>query len=113
MAGGPKYVRLHRQQMFLGAPTIRCFCSQLAATLPQGTPQNLAASTVAEAQIENLGVAKGYTDCVAFISEGGVSVVVSNGGGELEEADVAKIVEIVTGETGVPAAQVKIIRAQG
>lgn len=73
----------------------------------------LAASTVSEAQIENLVVAKGYADCVAFISEGGVSVVVSNGGGELEEADVAKIVEIVTGETGVPAAQVKIIRAQG
>ena len=36
--------------MFFGAPTILCLHSQSAATLPQGTPQNLAASTVASSQ---------------------------------------------------------------
>lgn len=39
--------------------------------------QTLASYTVSEAQIENLVTAKGYTDCVAFIGDESVSVVVS------------------------------------
>ncbi len=75
--------------------------------------ETLAAATMSEAQIENLVIAKGYTDCVAFISEGGVSVVVSANEGGLQDADVARITEIVTAETGVPASQIKIIEAKG
>ena len=74
--------------------------------------QSLADYTVAEAQIENLVTAKGYADCIAFISDDSVSVVVSTGGAELTDADVAKIMEIVTDETGCEAAQVKIIPAE-
>ena len=74
--------------------------------------QTLADYTVSEAQIENLVTAKGYTDCIAFISDGSVSVVVSTGGAELTDADVAKITEIVTDETGYTASQVKIIPAE-
>ena len=74
--------------------------------------QSLADYTVAEAQIENLVTAKGYADCIAFISDNSVSVVVSTGGAELTDADVAKIMEIVTDETGCEAAQVKIIPAE-
>ena len=68
---------------------------------------------MSEAQIENLVIAKGYTDCVAFISEGGVSVVVSAVEGGLQDADAARITEIVMDETGVPASQIKIIGAEG
>ena len=75
--------------------------------------ETLASATVSEAQIENLVIAKGYADCVAFISDGGVSVVVSATENGLQDADVARITEIVTGETGVPASQIKIIEAQG
>ncbi len=75
--------------------------------------ETLAAATMSEAQIENLVIAKGYNDCVAFISEGGVSVVVSASEGGLQDADVARITEIVTAETGVPASQIKIIEAKG
>lgn len=74
--------------------------------------QSLADYTVAEAQIENLVTAKGYADCIAFISDESVSVVVSTGGSELTDADVAKITEIVTDETGCEASQVKIIPAE-
>ena len=74
--------------------------------------QTLADYTVAEAQIENLVTAKGYADCIAFISDESVSVVVSTGGAELTDADVARITEIVTGETGCPASQVKIVPAE-
>ena len=74
--------------------------------------QSLADYTVAEAQIENLVTAKGYADCIAFISDESVSVVVSTGGSELTDTDVAKIMEIVTDETGCEASQVKIIPAE-
>ena len=74
--------------------------------------QSLADYTVAEAQIENLSTAKGYTDCIAFISDSSVSVVVSAGGAELTDADVARITEIVTSETGYEASQVKIVPAE-
>ncbi len=74
--------------------------------------ETIAASGVSEAQIENLVVAKGYADCVAFISDGGVSVVVSATENGLQDADVARITEIVTGETGVPASQITIIEAE-
>ena len=39
-------------------------------------------------------------------------MVVSAAEEGLQEADVARIAEIVTGETGVPASQIKIIPAQ-
>lgn len=73
--------------------------------------QTMASVTVSEAQIENLVTAKGYTDCVAFIGDNSVSVVVSNNGVSLTDADVAKITEIVTDETGMEASKIKIIEA--
>lgn len=74
--------------------------------------QTLAEYTVSEAQIENLITAKGYADCVAFIADDSISVVVAQTEGGLTDADVAKITEIVTGETGYTASQIKIIEAQ-
>ena len=73
--------------------------------------QTMASVTVSEAQIENLVTAKGYADCVAFIGDNSVSVVVSNNGVSLTDADVAKITEIVTDETGMEASKIKIIEA--
>lgn len=74
--------------------------------------QTMASLTVSEAQIENLVTAKGYADCVAFIGDKSVSVVVAaNGEGGLTDADVAKISEIVTEQTGFSASQIKIIEA--
>ena len=74
--------------------------------------QTLADYTVSEAQIENLVTAKGYADCVAFISDGSVSVVVSATDEGLTDADVARITEIVTEETGLEASAITIIEAQ-
>ncbi|MEG0765489.1 MAG: SpoIIIAH-like family protein [Pseudoflavonifractor sp.] len=73
--------------------------------------QTMASLTVSEAQIENLVTAKGYADCVAFIGDKSVSVVVVAGEGGLQDADVAKISEIVTDETGFPAENIKIVPA--
>ncbi|MEG0825563.1 MAG: SpoIIIAH-like family protein [Oscillospiraceae bacterium] len=76
------------------------------------TIQTMAANTLSEAQIENLVTAKGYTDCVAFIGDESISVVVSVPTGELAKADTAKIMEIAIEETGLKADQIKIIGAE-
>ena len=73
------------------------------------TIQTMADYTVTEAQIENLVVAKGYTDCVAFIGEDALSIAVSVPEGGLTEADTAKIVDVVNQTAGFTADQIKII----
>lgn len=74
------------------------------------TLQVLAAYTVAESQIESLVTAKGYADCVAFMGEDSISVVVSAPEG-LQAADVARIKDIVIQETDYTAPQIKIMEA--
>ena len=74
--------------------------------------QTMAAYTMSEAQVENLVTAKGYGDCVCFLNETSVSVVVSATEGGLSEKDIAKIVEIVKEETGMTADQITIIEAE-
>ena len=73
--------------------------------------QVLASYTLKEAQIENLVTAKGYADCVAFMGENSISVVVSTGTGELTAEDVAKITDIAIAETGLAASGIKIMAA--
>ncbi len=73
------------------------------------TIQTMADYTVTEAQIENLVMAKGYTDCVAFIGEDSLSLAVSAPEGGLTEADTAKIVDVVKQTAGFTADQTKII----
>ena len=75
--------------------------------------QVLAGYAVAEAQIENLVTAKGYPQCVAFMGDGSISVVVSPAGeAGLEAADVARITDIVLNETDYTAGQITILEAE-
>ena len=71
--------------------------------------QTMADYTVTEAQIENLVIAKGYIDCVAFIGEDALSLAVAAPEGGLTEADTAKIVDVVNQTAGFTADQIKII----
>lgn len=73
--------------------------------------QVLASYTMTESQIENLVTAKGYADCVAFMSDDSVSVVVATDNGELSQEDVAKITDITKTETGYPTSSIKIMAA--
>ena len=74
--------------------------------------QTMAAYTIAEAEIENLVTAKGYTDCVAFVSKDSASVVVAALEGGLTDTDTAKIMEIAMEQSGLEASQIKIIQAE-
>lgn len=73
--------------------------------------QTMAAYTLSEAQVENLVVAKGYSDCICFINDSSASVVVSATENGLMDADIARIAEIVKEETGLSVSQIKIIEA--
>ena len=74
--------------------------------------QTLADYAMLEGQIENLVVAKGYADCVAFMGENSISVVVSAEADGLQTEDVAKITDIVLSETAYTADQIKIMEAE-
>ena len=97
--------RLTRQQARDSALSLLQEASGAAAQ----SIQTLAAYTLAEAQIENMITAKGYTDCVVFMADDGVSVVVSAGEDGLQTEDIAKITDIVKQETELTADCIKIL----
>ena len=57
--------------------------------------EGLVETALCEAQIESLVIAKGYTDCVAYMNDGGISVAVAAPEEGLQETDVALISDIV------------------
>ena len=62
-----------------------------------------------DAQIESLIVAKGYADCVAYISDGGISVAVATPEGGLQNADVAVIADIVMTQSEFSLDQIRVV----
>ena len=72
----------------------------------------LATQALAEAKIEGLVVAKGFTDCVAYINESGISVVVAPVDQGLTATDVVKIKDIVLSETTFAVADITVIEAK-
>ena len=73
--------------------------------------QKIAADTLSESNIENQVLGKGYTDCVAFLNDGRISVVIAGNGEGLAPADIAKVADIVMEETGLTADKIKITEA--
>lgn len=70
--------------------------------------QKLVSDALAEAQVESLVVAKGFTDCVAYMTDDSISVAVS-GKTALEQSDIALITDIITGQTSYELPQIRII----
>ncbi len=71
----------------------------------------LAQATDVESTIESLVKAKGFTDCMVYIGDDSVNVVVATNGLTTETA--AQINEIVIAETGKGASAVKIVEIKG
>ncbi|MDR3310226.1 MAG: SpoIIIAH-like family protein [Oscillospiraceae bacterium] len=83
--------------------------SQAVIDSALGKLADIAAFSQKESEIEALIRAKGFRDCVVFISDGSVKITVPAPAAGLTTADVAKITEIVTTETKLPAAALNII----
>ena len=62
-----------------------------------------------EAQIESLVIAKGYADCVAYISNDGISVAVAAPEGGLEQTDVATIADIVMTQSEFKMEDIRVV----
>ena len=62
-----------------------------------------------EAQIESLVIAKGYTDCVAYISDEGISVAVAAPEGGLMESDVSVIADIVLTQSDYAMEDIRVV----
>lgn len=62
-----------------------------------------------EAQIESLVIAKGYQDCVAYVTESGVSVAVASPEGGLQQADVAVIADIVLSQSEFTLNDIRVV----
>ena len=69
-------------------------------------------TALSEAQIESLVIAKGYTDCVAYMSSEGVSVAVSAPEGGLQASDVAVIADIVMTQSEYTLDEIRIVEVQ-
>ena len=65
-----------------------------------------------EASIETLVKAKGYSDCVAVISDTQVNIIIPAGDGGITASDAAVIKDIVMGQTDMPASAIKIVEAK-
>ncbi|MCL2030553.1 MAG: SpoIIIAH-like family protein [Oscillospiraceae bacterium] len=71
--------------------------------------ERLSAYAMSEANIETLVRAQGFEDCVAFINQDGITVVVTSPIGGLTSPDVAKIRDIILHETALTAADITLI----
>lgn len=74
---------------------------------------SMATSSMKESQVENLLIAKGFTDCVVYMGGGGITVAVPAPSEGLSEEAVARITDIVCRETEYEASQLSIIEVRG
>lgn len=74
--------------------------------------EELVQVALCEAQIESLVIAKGYTDCVAYISDEGISVAVAAPEGGLTKPDVAVIADIVMSQSDYTIEDIHVVEVQ-
>jgi len=74
--------------------------------------ENIIQTALTEAQIESLVIAKGYRDCVAYMTEKGISVAVAAPEGGLQASDVAVVADIVLSQTDYSMADIRVVEVQ-
>lgn len=74
--------------------------------------EDIVQTALSEAQIESLVIAKGYADCVAYMSGEGISVAVSSPEGGLQQADVAVIADIVMTQSDYSMEDIRVVEVQ-
>ncbi len=74
--------------------------------------EKIVQTALCEAQIESLIIAKGYTDCVAYMSDTGISVAVASPEGGMQNGDVAVIADIVITQSGFSMEDIRVVEVQ-
>lgn len=73
-----------------------------------GALSAIIADALSESQIESMVIAKGYADCVAYITDGTVSLAVAAPENGLSETDVALLADIIMAQTDYSLSQIRI-----
>lgn len=109
-------VRLSRQQARDSALTLlqeaMAYSDQSKAQESSAELEEIVQTALTEAQIESLIIAKGYVDCVAYMSAEGVSIAVSAPEGGLQSEDVAVIADIVMTQSEYTLDEIRIVEVQ-
>ena len=71
--------------------------------------EDIVQTALSEAQIESLIIAKGYADCVAYMTNDGISVAVSAPEGGLQQQDVAVIADVVMSQSGFGLESIRVV----
>lgn len=74
--------------------------------------EDIVQTALSEAQIESLIIAKGYQDCVAYMTSEGISVAVSSPEGGLQSADVAVIADVVMSQSDYGLKDIRVVEVQ-
>ena len=74
--------------------------------------EELVAVALSEVLIESLVVAKGYADCVAYMSNEGISVAVAAPETGLQQTDVAVITDIILTQSDYDVEDIRIVEVQ-
>jgi stage III sporulation protein AH len=111
-------VRLSRQQARDSA--VNLLQEAMAYTTAESTKdvesamelEEIVQTALSEATIESLIIAKGYTDCVAYMSPEGISVAVASPEGGLQQADVSVIADIVLTQSEYSLDDIRVVEVQ-
>lgn len=109
-------VRLSRQQARDSAVSLlqeaMAYGDETTAAETSKKLDALVNTALCEAQIESLIIAKGYADCVAYISDTGISVAVAAPEGGIKETDVALVTDIVLSQSNLTINDIRVVEVQ-
>ena len=109
-------VRLSRQQARDSAVNLLqeavAYSDQTKAAESNAELEDIVQTALTEAQIESLVIAKGYLDCVAYMSNTGISVAVAAPEGGLAADDVAVIADIVMTQSEYTLDEIRIVEVK-
>lgn len=105
-------VRLSRQEARDSAVSLLQEAMAYDTSADSGSAQELEQIiqvALSEAQIESLVIAKGYADCVAYMSDDGISVAVAAPENGLQQTDIALITDIILTQSDYDIDEIRIV----
>lgn len=109
-------VRLSRQEARDSAVSLlqeaMSYGDQNTAAQSSAQLEQIIQMALSEAQIESLVIAKGYADCVAYMTDNGISVAVASPEGGLKDTDVAVIADIILTQSDYTLNDIRVVEVQ-
>ena len=109
-------VRLSRQQARDSAVELlqeaMAYEGTAGSTVSSAKLEQIVQAALCEAQIESLIIAKGYADCVAYMTDTGISVAVATPEGGMQQTDVAVIADIILSQSDFSLEDIRVVEVQ-